>query len=717
MQALSSLVLLGALTATVAAQGFDPPTAPDLDPDPNVVEVQLTAAVTTWQFVPGIDTTVWTYNDSTPGPTIVGEVGQTLRVRFTNQLPQPTTIHWHGVEITAPMDGSHISQRPVAPGESFVYEFPLLREGLYWYHPHVSTFHQVEMGLHGCLLVRAPLAQRQALGLTDRGGQPLVEEHVVVFDDVMLDTDPASPNYMQIMPAFPYAGGVDPLKNADYHTNGRIGTHLLVNGKLAGTTTLMVPAGTSQRWRVINVANSTFCRLDLNDAATGMGGVDIWEIGSDGGFESRAFKKFAVQPTRTFGDHPEQTLLNHMGQGITLLPAERVDVVFTPTGAGGQVFTIQQKDWFRGRHMAIYGPTGSIMLPDDPLDGFYPDQPYFKVQLIARPGPVDPLPWVPLPRASWEAAVPFPPPVEPTKTVKVTFGHAPPDAAGDVTFFSLADFSSGSMRPIPAAKVTSFDAPDLEVGDQFMWEVTNLTHGDHPFHVHGFFFELVEYEWIDDLDPTLNLKWQPTARRMFKDVIRAPARLGGLGTSRCITRLVAHVDDTGRQGQISAEGETATFAPSGAWTSGGWLMHCHILEHSGKGMLAFFEVRDPAAPIALLGRHLDGTQGKASLTANSTFLPGSTLNLDLVNALPCAPAVLIAGDAVGRLSLFGGEIVPGGGFIGLPTSVGCGGEITFGLDGWDLLPPGAELYFQYAIADAGAPQGLALSNALRFRRP
>ena len=71
-----------------------------------------------------------------------------------------------------------------------------------------------------------------------------------------------------------------------------------------------------------------------------------------------------------------------------------------------------------------------------------------------------------------------------------------------------------------------------------------------------------------------------------------PARLGAKGTSRTIARLKVHFDDTGRQGQLAAHGETATFDPSGNWTSGGWLFHCHILEHSAKGMMSFLQVMD-----------------------------------------------------------------------------------------------------------------------------
>ena len=132
----------------------------------------------------------------------------------------------------------------------------------------------------------------------------------------------------------------------------------------------------------------------------------------------------------------------------------------------------------------------------------------------------------------------------------MTFGHGLPDpVSGDVTFFAQAMMAGGQMTPLPAAKIGSFEAHDVRVGETWTWEVTNLTHGDHPFHVHGFFFELLEHEWEDDLnpDPALNFSFQPLARRQLLDTIRIPARLGAKGTSRTYTRLRVHFDDNRAQ--------------------------------------------------------------------------------------------------------------------------------------------------------------------------
>ncbi len=92
------------------------PPLQDINPDPRIVEVNLTAAETQVEYRPGVLTTVWAYNGTAPGPQIEAKVGQTLVINFSNQLPEPTTVHMHGVELPANVDGSNIAQVLVPPG-------------------------------------------------------------------------------------------------------------------------------------------------------------------------------------------------------------------------------------------------------------------------------------------------------------------------------------------------------------------------------------------------------------------------------------------------------------------------------------------------------------------------------------------------------------------------------------------------------------------------
>jgi FtsP/CotA-like multicopper oxidase with cupredoxin domain len=79
----------------------------------------------------------WGYNGSCPGPSIQVQQGDRVRVAFENRLPESTSLHWHGLELPIEQDGvPYISQKPVAPGEKYVYEFTVHQEGTFFYHAH-----------------------------------------------------------------------------------------------------------------------------------------------------------------------------------------------------------------------------------------------------------------------------------------------------------------------------------------------------------------------------------------------------------------------------------------------------------------------------------------------------------------------------------------------------------------------------------------------------
>jgi FtsP/CotA-like multicopper oxidase with cupredoxin domain len=91
---------------------------------------------------------VWGYNGSCPGPTIQVQQGERVRIIFENRLPESTSIHWHGLEVPIEQDGvPWISQKPIAPGEKYVYEFTVHQEGTFFYHSHGAM--QEMMGMIG----------------------------------------------------------------------------------------------------------------------------------------------------------------------------------------------------------------------------------------------------------------------------------------------------------------------------------------------------------------------------------------------------------------------------------------------------------------------------------------------------------------------------------------------------------------------------------------
>ncbi|MFN8556048.1 MAG: multicopper oxidase domain-containing protein [Dehalococcoidia bacterium] len=119
-----------------------------------VREFFLTAEPVRWQIEPGTVVDGWGYNGQTPGPMIRVTEGDLVRVHLTNRLPAPTTIHWHGIDVPAAMDGvPGLSQDPVEPGESFLYEFIATNPGTRWYHSHVDSNAQIALGLYGAFII------------------------------------------------------------------------------------------------------------------------------------------------------------------------------------------------------------------------------------------------------------------------------------------------------------------------------------------------------------------------------------------------------------------------------------------------------------------------------------------------------------------------------------------------------------------------------------
>ncbi len=114
----------------------------------------LVAEEVAHSFAPGLDATCWGYNGSTPGPTIECVEGDRVRIYVTNNLPEATTVHWHGVILENGMDGvSGLTQKGIGPGETFKYEFVLRYAGTFMYHPHFDEMTQMALGLMGMFIV------------------------------------------------------------------------------------------------------------------------------------------------------------------------------------------------------------------------------------------------------------------------------------------------------------------------------------------------------------------------------------------------------------------------------------------------------------------------------------------------------------------------------------------------------------------------------------
>jgi manganese oxidase len=115
---------------------------------------EITASTMRWETSPGTTVEAWAYNRQIPGPQIRVREGDRVRVIHKNELPESTSMHFHGLEVPNAMDGvPYITQPPIKPGETFTYEFTVPNSGSHMYHSHHNAAKQVGLGLLGAFIV------------------------------------------------------------------------------------------------------------------------------------------------------------------------------------------------------------------------------------------------------------------------------------------------------------------------------------------------------------------------------------------------------------------------------------------------------------------------------------------------------------------------------------------------------------------------------------
>jgi manganese oxidase len=106
------------------------------------------------EFAPGLHAYCWGFNGQVHGPTIEAVEGDRVRIYVTNKLPENTSIHWHGLVVPSGMDGvAGLSQKNIAPGETYKYEFQLRQHGTYMYHSHSDDMVQIALGMMGMFII------------------------------------------------------------------------------------------------------------------------------------------------------------------------------------------------------------------------------------------------------------------------------------------------------------------------------------------------------------------------------------------------------------------------------------------------------------------------------------------------------------------------------------------------------------------------------------
>jgi len=534
----------------------------DLDPDPDVFEANLTARESNLRMGDEI-VTMLSYGGRVPGPEIRVKQWDRVVIHLENQLPTgfDTSIHWHGIEGTNAMDGTPVSQDPIAVGDTFTYDFIAPRPGVYWYHPHVRGAQSVYSGLYAPLIVEDPdEAILQGMGILPENELTLVLSDTDWFDGNVksVEGDDAS----EIM-------------------NGIEGKVLLVNGQ--DLPRFEVPAGDGLRLRIINASITRFYRLRVP-------GHTLYRIGGEGGLLDRVRIEGGTVTGRVESAdgtflREEPVSLGHDRGEILLGAAERVDVVLVPDGEPGDELVLEWKDYARGRHEHVMEGDEMAMV-DASDDGQRPSKDIATFELVAGSGTGfsidegDPV---------LEAIGRTLSPVDPIGARDFTGEAATQlfsrmdmelDADGIWQMESVFSIDEESWHPDLSGPFQAYapTAKHAAVGDVILWEIRNKTSMAHPWHLHGFSYQPLElvrhdkevaehhaeqggWEWdpdsVEDTHTRLSLDYVE-----FEDTTTVPAH-------HSLFYLVSIADPNESGG-----------------ATGRWLKHCHIFQHAAGGMMS-----------------------------------------------------------------------------------------------------------------------------------
>lgn len=437
------------------------------------VEGQITAKASR-QTIGGKSVQVLSYG-SFPGPTIRVREGETLRLKFNNQLSEVTNLHFHGLRVSPKIDDPLAE---VQPGESHVYEFNLPKgsAGTYWYHPHVhgKVAEQLYAGLAGMLIVEGPLDAIDEL--------KQAEEYTLVFKDWL------------------FRGEQIPAWNMMDWMNGREGNLLTVNGAIRPN---LRPQKPNLRLRLLNASNARYYRLALENHP-------LYLIATDGGMIEKPLELTE----------------------LLLAPGERAEVLVRLNRSGS--YKMQALPYDRGA-MGMQGMGGMGMnhggQMGQSMQGAMPSMGETRLEtLLTLVAPANPKPLaLPSALATLER-------LDPTKAVatrQLVLGER---------MMQGEFFINEQMFDMHRIDIRA------KLGTLEMWEVSNKTDMDHPFHLHTYPFQVLAHNG------------QPSAYRAWKDTVN-------LKKNDTLQLAIPLRDFTGIT-----------------------VYHCHILEHEDRGMMGVLQV-------------------------------------------------------------------------------------------------------------------------------
>ena len=281
---------------------------PKLENGVRVFELETKAV--RWEILPGTKVTAWTYNGTSPGPELRVPYGARVRAIVRNSLPDPTTVHWHGIAVPNAMDGvPGVTQEPIQPGESFTYEFDAVpagrnsKGGTFLYHSHFEEDRQVGLGLSGALVIEDPAAERYDV------------ERTIMINEWNLDTATGETKPpMEMEGAFP--------------------NFFTLNGKsFPATETIAVERGDRVLLRLVGAGQF--------EHPMHLHGTDFRVVAKDG--------------------HPVRESAQIDADVVQVAPGERYDIAFTASEPGKWVFHCHI-----GHHLTNDGadPGGLILVVD-----------------------------------------------------------------------------------------------------------------------------------------------------------------------------------------------------------------------------------------------------------------------------------------------------------------------------------------------------------------
>lgn len=241
---------LGKLVPGIRKSGLKPVPfdSPDLDKLPwkmvnGVKEFELRCMHVKREFLPGKLMNVWGYNDSMPGPAIEAFQGDRIRIIVHNELPEPTTVHWHGLELPVENDGvPGVTQHAIPPGGTFVYEYDLHQTGTFFYHSHMPM--QEAFGMVGFFIIHPRIAY----------DPPVDRDFGLIFQNFFIPPNAMTPDSMAI--------------DWNWHTiNGRSGPY---------TTPLVCRHGERIRIRLLDFSPQQHHPIHIH-------GHTFWITGTEGG--------------------------------------------------------------------------------------------------------------------------------------------------------------------------------------------------------------------------------------------------------------------------------------------------------------------------------------------------------------------------------------------------------------------------------------------------